>query len=293
MTARGVLRSPAVVATASVVVLASVWELYKLLGPADGWAVGQSRVLPRTSDLAMPHTWDMVARLFDPVTGAAGAPPLWSAVAQAGTASLGIAVSGWAIGLVVGVLLAVAMQRVRVVESAVLPLVILSQTVPLIALAPLVRSWGSRIELGALEWEPWMSVAVIASYLAFFPVAVGMLRGLQSPDTIHVELMHAYGAGWWRTLVRLRLPAAVPYLLPALRLAAANAVIGTVVAEVATGLPGGIGRMILEFANFAASDPAKPWAPIFGSVAMGLLAAGAVALIGRSAGRFRRVEVAR
>ncbi|MGO1317989.1 MAG: ABC transporter permease subunit, partial [Cellulomonadaceae bacterium] len=134
-------------------------------------------------------------------------------------------------------------------------------------------------------------VAVIASYLAFFPVAVGMLRGLQSPHTIHVELLRAYGAGWWATLVRLRLPAAVPHLLPALRLAAANAVIGTVVAEVATGLPGGLGRMILEFANFAASDPAKPWAPIFGSVLLGLVAAGLVALLGRSLARFRRVEV--
>lgn len=279
-----------VAALLSLVAVASLWELYKLVGPDDGWSLGDTRLLPRTSDLAMPHTWDMVTRLVEPVSGGTGAQPLWLAVLRAGRLSFGIALAGWGIGVLVGALLAIAMQRVRIVESAVLPLVVLSQTVPLIALAPLVRSWGAQLELGSFEWEPWMSVAVIASYLAFFPVAVGMLRGIQSPDTIHVELMRSYGAGWWATLTRLRLPAAVPHLLPALRLAAANAVIGTVVAEVSTGLPGGLGRMILEFANFAASDPPKPWAPIFGGVLLGLVAAGLVALLGRSLRRFRRAE---
>jgi len=280
------------VAALSVLAVAALWETYKWLGPEQGWSLGGTRLLPRTTDLAMPHTWHMVARLFEPVSGATGADVLWLAVLRAGASSFGVALVGWTIGVLVGALLAVAMQRVTLVERAVLPLVVLSQTVPLIALAPLVRSWGARLEVGALEWQPWMSVAVIASYLAFFPVAVGMLRGLQAPDTIHVELMRAYGAGWGATLVRLRLPAAVPHLLPALRLAAANAVVGTVVAEVATGLPGGLGRMILEFANFAASDPPKPWAPIFGAVLLGLVAAGLVALLGRALRRFRRVEVA-
>ncbi|HEY0117255.1 MAG TPA: ABC transporter permease, partial [Cellulomonas sp.] len=81
-------------------------------------------------------------------------------------------------------------------------------------------------------------------------------------------------------------------LLPALRLAATSAVVGTVVAEVSTGMPGGIGRMILEFANFASSDPAKPWAPIVGAVLLGLVASGLVALLGAGLGRFRRAEVA-
>ncbi|MBO3087604.1 ABC transporter permease subunit [Cellulomonas sp. zg-ZUI40] len=287
-----VLRVRPLVAILSALGVAALWEAYKVVGPEQGWSVGETRVLPRTTDMAMPHTWDVAARLLDPVSGATGAEALWVAVLRAAASSLGIALTGWVMGLAVGAALAVMMQRLRVVESAVLPLVVLSQTVPLIALAPLVRSWGSRLELGAVTWQPWMSVAVIASYLAFFPVAVGMLRGLQSPDTIHVELMRAYGASWWATLVRLRLPAAVPHLLPALRLAAANAVVGTVVAEVATGLPGGLGRMILEFANFAASDPPKPWAPILGAVALGLLAAGLVALVGRALRRYRRTEVA-
>lgn len=270
----------------------ALWELYKLLGPDAGASVGELRVLPRTSDLAMPHVWDMAARLAEPLTAAPGAPVLWLAVARAGLTSLGIALAGWVVGVWVGLALAVGMARFTVAERAVLPLVVLSQTVPLIALAPLVRSWGSRLTLGTLAWEGWMSVAVIASYLAFFPVAVGALRGLQSPDAIHRDLMRTYGVGWWATLVRLRLPASVPYLLPALRLAAANAVVGTVVAEVSTGLPGGVGRMILEFANFASSDPAKPWAPLLGAVLLGLVVAALVAALGVPLARFRRAEVA-
>jgi NitT/TauT family transport system permease protein len=102
--------------------------------------------------------------------------------------------------------------------------------------------------------------------------------------------MRSYGIGWGRTLLRLRLPASVPYLLPALRLAAASAVIGTVVAEVSIGLRGGIGRLILDYAQAAGGDPAKPWAPIFGAVLIGLIAAGFVSLIGLGLRRYRRSE---
>ncbi|GAB3605771.1 ABC transporter permease [Conyzicola nivalis] len=290
---------PLLLGALAVLLVAVVWELYKALGPADGWVVGADeavrnsglRLLPRTSDLAMPHVWEMFARLGEPITSAPGAQPLWLTVVLAALFSLGVAAVGLAIALVVGFALALLMQRFRIAESAVLPLVILSQTVPLIALAPLVKGWGSKLEVGEFEWENWMSVAVIASYLAFFPIAVGALRGLQSPDVIHTELMRSYAASRWRTLLHLRLPASLPYLLPALRLGAANAVVGTVVAEVSIGLPGGIGRMILEFANFASSDPAKPWAPIFGAIVLGLVAAGLVALLGLAFGRYRRAEV--
>jgi len=273
------------------VLLVVVWELYKALGPATGVVVGDLTVLPRTTDLAMPHVWDMASRFFGETGSGRNAQPVWLAVFEASVFTLGVSAVGWLVGVTVGLLLAVLMQRFRTAESAVLPWIILSQTVPLIAIAPLVRRWGSQIEFGDFTWENWMSVAVIASYLAFFPVSIGALRGLNSPDTIHVELFRSYGVGWWRTLFRLRLPASVPYLLPALRLAAANAVIGTVVAEVSIGLRGGIGRMIIEYAQQASGDPAKTWAPIFGAIAVGLVAAGFVALLGVLLHRFRRGEV--
>jgi len=274
-----------------ILALCAVWELYKLIGPADGVVVAGTRILPRTSDLAMPHVWDMILRVLGGETRAASADPLWLVVAQAAVVTLGIAAAGLAIGAVVGVGLALAMLAFRPVRFGLLPWIVLSQTVPLIAFAPLVRSWGARIEIGAFAWQDGMSVAVIASYLAFFPIAVGALAGLDSPDRIHLELMRTYGVGWWRTLLALRLPAAVPYLLTALRLAAANAVVGAVVAEVSTGMQGGIGRMIIQFAGQASGDPAKAWAPIFGAIALGLVAAGSVALLGRLLQDYRRVEV--
>jgi NitT/TauT family transport system permease protein len=272
------------------VLLAGVWELYKAFGPANGLVVGGRAITPRTGDRAMPHIWDMVTRLAEPATGRRS-DPLWMTVLEACGFSLRIAAAGWLIGVVVGLLLALLMQRLRLAEAAILPWVILSQTVPLIAIAPLVRRWGSQLEIGPVTWENWMSVAVIASYLAFFPVAVGALRGFSAPDANHVDLMHSYSVGWWRSFLFLRLPASVPFLLPALRLAAANAVVGTVVAEVSIGLRGGIGRMIVEYAAASGGDPGKPWAPIFGAVLLGLAAVGVVALLGRFVQRYRRGEV--
>lgn len=274
-----------------IVLVAVVWEAYKALGPADGVLLGETRILPRTSDLAMPHVWEMFARMAEPVTRSSTAKDLWLEVALACAMTLGIAAAGWAVGVVVGIGLSLVMLRWRIAEWGLLPWIVLSQTVPLIALAPVVRSWGAKIEIGSFEWEDWMSVALIASYLAFFPIAIGTLRGLQSPAVMHTELMHSYAAGWWTTLIKLRLPAAVPYLLPALRLAAANAVIGAIVAEVSTGLRGGIGRIIIQYAGQASGDPAKAWGPIFGAIVLGLVAAGSIALLGSTLGRYRRAEV--
>jgi len=179
----------------------------------------------------------------------------------------------------VGAVLAVAMQRFRVVERGLLPYVVASQTVPLVALAPLVASWGGQLHLGSLDWRPWMSVSLIAAYLAFFPVAVGMLRGLLSPSEASVELMRSYAASDWQALWRLRLPASVPYLMPALRLAAAAAVVGAIVAEISTGTRGGIGRLIIAYSQGASSDPAKLYDAVFGAAALGLVVAGLVALV--------------
>ncbi|GAA4817546.1 ABC transporter permease [Nocardioides caeni] len=279
---------PVLLGALGVGLVVAVWDLYKAFGPEEGVRLGErTLILPRTTDLAMPHSWEMVQRFGEPVTSLAGSPTAFEAVWDAGLFSLGLATRGWVIGVVIGLLLALVMCRFRIAESAILPWVVLSQTVPLIAIAPLVRRWGSQIDLFGHVWTSEDSVAVIAAYLAFFPVAVGALRGLKSPARTHLDLMHAYGVGWWRTLLVLRLPASVPFLLPALRLGAASAVVGAVVAEVSIGLKGGLGRMVIDYAQSASGDPAKPWAPIFGAVAIGLVAAGAVGLIGLALRPFR------
>ncbi len=274
----GVLGVAAVVAT---------WDVYKAFGPEEGVLVGETRILPRTTELAMPHSWEMIQRFGEPVTARPDAPSAFEAVFDASMFTLGLATRGWLVGLVVGLVLALLMSRLRIVESAVLPWVILSQTVPLIAIAPLVQRWGAGIHIPNHAWSKEDSVVVIAAYLAFFPVAVGALRGLKSPDKTHLDLMRAYGVGWWRSLLTLRVPSSVPYLLPALRLAAASAVIGTVVAEQSIALEGGLGRMVINYAVAASGDPAKPWAPILGAIVVGLVAAGAVGLIGLALRPFR------
>jgi NitT/TauT family transport system permease protein len=275
-----------------VLVLAALWEVYKALGPDDGVVIGGNTILPRTTDLAMPHVWEMVTKFSDPVASFAGGDTVASAVWSACLFTLKLSAVGWLIGVVVGMALALVMVRFRLAESAMLPWIVLSQTVPLIAIAPLVRRWGSQIHIGGWTWTSEASVAVIAAYLAFFPVAVGALRGLRSPDATHLDLMHSYGVGWWRGLFTLRLPSSVPYLLPALRLAAASAVIGEVVAEASIGLRGGVGRLVIEYAQSAGGDPAKPWAPIFGAIAVGLVSAGAVGVIGLLCRPYRRGETA-
>ena len=282
-----------------ILVVIGSWELYKATGPAEGVVVGAVdgetgsgvMILPRTHDRAMPHVWDMIVRLFAPTSGG-DTPPLWMSVVAAAGVTLGIAAVGWMIGVIVGAALGLIMQRSRLAEWGLLPWIVLSQIVPLIAFAPVVNAIGNQIDRDVMPWPQWLSVAVIASYLAFFPDAVGMLRGLAAPDPIHVDLMRSYSAGYWSTLWRLRLPAAVPHLLPALRLAAANAVLGAVVAEVSIGMRGGIGRMLIQLAGQASSDPAAPWAPTFGSIALGLIAAGTVAVIGVGLKNYRRGEAA-
>jgi NitT/TauT family transport system permease protein len=273
-------------AVIGLLVLIALWEGYKAVGNPEGTVLLGVRILPRADDLSMPHVWDMLQRLGRPEL--TGGRPVWQVVLGASLFTLGITAVGFAAGAVVGLLLAVLMQRFRIVERGLLPYVILSQTVPLVALAPLIAGWSGNLSFGPYPWADWMTVAVIAAYLAFFPVAVGMLRGLQSPQAAGVELMRSYAAGWWRTLVKLRLPASLPYLFPALRLAGAAAVVGAVVGEISTGTRGGIGRLIIEYSREATSDPAKVYTAMLGAAVLGLVVAALVSLLELPLMRHRR-----
>jgi NitT/TauT family transport system permease protein len=276
---------------AGLVAFVVLWEGYKAVGNPDGTVLFGVRILPRADDLSMPHLYTVLQRLGRPEL--TGGRPVWIVVLHACLFTLGITAVGFLAGAVVGLLLAVLMQRFRLVERGLLPYVILSQTVPLVALAPLIAGWSGNLSFGPYPWADWMTVSVIAAYLAFFPVAVGMLRGLESPGAAGVELMRSYAAGWWRTLVKLRLPASLPYLFPALRLAGAAAVVGAVVGEISTGTRGGIGRLLIEYSREATSDPAKVYTAMLGAALLGLVVAGAVALLELPLMRHRRrVEVA-
>ena len=261
----------------SILLVGVLWEVYKVVGPEAGGKVFGWKLLPRANDNAMPHIWDMLKRYGRPEVRGSDRK-IWSVVLAGAWFSFRLALVGFAMGSVLGLGLAVVMARFKVAERGILPYLVVSQTVPLIALAPLVVSWGGKLHVGGWEWPRWLSAAVLGAFLAFFPVAVGALRGLSSAPAAALELMDSYAASWGRTLVKLRFPAAVPQIVPALKLAASSSVIGVVVAEISTGLKGGIGRLIIEYAREATSDPAKVFTAVFGAAALGLAMSGFVTL---------------
>ncbi|HJP25299.1 MAG: ABC transporter permease subunit [Acidimicrobiales bacterium] len=260
---------------AAVVLLFGIWEGYKWVGQQTGdyWP-GTSIELPAsTDDLTMPHAMDIANELFEEVRDGRARLPLFLFLLKKGWFTLQEAAIGFTLGLTVGLGLAILMLRWRVAERGLLPWINVSQTIPLIALAPIIVTWGRQQDLPDM-----LSISLIAAYLTFFPVAVSALRGLQSPDSAHVELMRSYAAPWRTTLVKLRLPAARAYLFPALKIAATLSVVGAIVGEISIGTKTGLGRAILEYAQRYAVSPERLYASVIGAAVLGLLVFGLVSL---------------
>ena len=262
----------------SIALVAVLWELYKVIGPEKGGKLFGVAILPRANDTAMPHIWEMLSRYAEPEMRSPNSKLIWFVVLKGAFYSFRLALVGFVIGSTIGVALAALMTRFKTMERGLLPYLVISQTVPLIALAPLVVSWGGKLEIFGFTWPRWLSASVLGAFLAFFPIAVGTLRGLKSAPAASLELMDSYAASWKQTLFKLRFPAAIPYMVPAFKLGASGAVIGVVVAEISTGLKGGVGRLIIEYARQATGDPAKVFTAVFGAAGLGLAMAGLVAL---------------
>jgi NitT/TauT family transport system permease protein len=262
----------------ALVLVAIGWQLYKLVGPEKGGSVFGWQILPKTNDRVMPNAWEPLQRFFEPAQTNSD-ESLLSVVLKGAWYSFRLAFVGLVLGTVVGLGLAILMARFRIVERGLLPYLVASQTVPLIALAPLVVSWGGKLQLGEWVWPRWLSASVLGAFLAFFPVAIGALRGLKSAPPAALELMDSYAASWSQTLWKLKFPAAVPYIVPSMKLAASASVIGVVVAEISTGLKGGIGRLIIEFSRVATNDPSKVYTAVIGASLLGLVMAGFIALL--------------
>ena len=261
----------------AIALVVALWEGYKVVGPQDGGKLFGVSILPRANNTAMPHVWTMLSRYGRPEVRGSDTK-IWSVVLSGTLFSLRLSLVGFFLGTTIGVGLAVLMSRFKVVQRGLLPYLVMSQTVPLIALAPLVVSWGGKLEIGSFIWPRWLSASILGTFLAFFPIAVGTLRGLASAPAAAVELMDSYAASWRQTLFKLRFPAAVPFMVPAFKLGASGAVVGVVVAEISTGLKGGIGRLIIEYAREATGDPAKVFTAVFGAAALGITMSGLVAL---------------
>jgi NitT/TauT family transport system permease protein len=261
----------------SIVLVVALWEMYKVVGPQDGGKLFGAGVLPRSNDTAMPHVWTMLSRYGRPEVRGSD-KRVWVVVLAGAWFSFRLAIVGFLLGSSIGVGLSVVMSRFRIVERGLLPYLVVSQTVPLIALAPLVALWGGKLHIFGFEWPRWFSAAVLGAFLSFFPIAVGTLRGLASAPAAAVELMESYAASWKQILLKLRFPSAIPYMVPAFKLGASGSVVGVVVAEISTGLKGGIGRLIIEYAREATADPAKVFTAVFGAAALGLTMAGVIAI---------------
>ncbi len=181
---------------------------------------------------------------------------------------------GFVMGTALGLLLAVAIVHSRTLDRALLPWIVASQTVPVLAIAPIVL-----VILGSLGFQGVAPKAVIAMYLCFFPVTVAMVQGLRSPQRIETEMLYTYAASRWQALWLLRLPAALPYLFPALRVGIAAGLVGAMVAELPTGAQAGLGARLLTGSYYG--NTVQIWSALVMSALLGLTLTAAVAGVER------------
>ena len=263
----------AFVLVAFVLLLCVAYTAYKAVGAAiddaqSEWPIIGS-FLPESGDLKMPPVLDIVSGIFAEPRGTG--EPFWSIVGKEAAFTLREAAVGFAIGVIVGLGIAIVLTTSGRLERALVPHVIASQTIPLIAIAPIIVIWGRKsFDFLPFEWQDWMSVSIIATYLTFFPVTINGLRGLQSPRPENLELMDSYAARWGQTLWRLRLPASLPYLFAAFKIAATASVVGAIVGEISAGVKGGLGRRVLLEAQRYTTGPERLYVAVLGAAALGI-----------------------
>jgi len=267
-----------------VVFILVTWELAKLLA-GDPWRNGDQVLWTppfswkAVNDLNLPHIWTIGAAFFG--IDAAGETYL-SQLIRAGLFTLRESILGFFLGVSVGMLLAIALVHVRVLERGLVPLLVASQTVPIIAIAPVVVV---GLKAG------WFGVAIVATYLTFFPVTIAALRGMRSADPRAFELMRSYAAGRRTILAKLRLPASPPYLFTAFRIAATASVVGAIVGEFPAGIREGLGGSLLQAMQYYAFSPEDLWAAIAMCALVGIVAFLAVVIAERLVLRnYRPVE---
>jgi NitT/TauT family transport system permease protein len=262
----------------AIVVLASaLWELYKLMAAVTGGTIPFTDIpLPvRADDRSMPHVWTVVGALFEaPRRG--DEEILLVALVRSALFTLRSALAGLVLGSLVGFGLGVTFVRSSLAERGLMPYVVGSQTVPLIAIAPMVVIWG-----GKLQFPSWVAVAAISAYLSFFPVTINTIRGLRSPAATATEMMRSYAASPSEVLWKLQVPAALPAIFTALRIAAASSVVGAIVGELPAGMAEGLGRQLLTFAYYFVSGPEKLFASMIVAAGAGVSFVALVALLER------------
>jgi NitT/TauT family transport system permease protein len=181
---------------------------------------------------------------------------------------------GFLIGAALGVGLAVLIVSVRWLERSMMPWIVASQTIPIIALAPMIVVILNQFEVTGVAPK-----AAIAAYLSFFPITVGMVKGFRSPDPLQLDLMRTYSASRAQTFLKLRAPASAPFLFACMKIGAAAALIGAIVAEVTKSEDGGLGARLLAGSYYG--QTVQIWAALFAAAALSATLVGAIGLAGR------------
>jgi NitT/TauT family transport system permease protein len=215
-----------------------------------------------------------------------GSGPVWAVLMLRNAAvTFGEALTGFVIGTVFGMILAVLFTSSSLLERGLLPYVVGSQLVPILAIAPMVV-----VGMGRLGAPDWLSKAIIAAYLTFFPVTIGMLRGLRSVSPDALALMRSYAASGWQVFWKLRLPASLPYLFTALKVSATASVVGAIIGELPVGASRGIGVVLINASQYYNSRPQNLWAAVLVASLLGLFFYGLVALAERLIVRGRATQ---
>ena len=215
----------------------------------------------------MPHVWTILKAFGQPAQ--VNQPALITILFHKSLFTAKEAVVGFALGAVIGFALGILLAHSRLLQRGVTPYIVASQTIPILAIAPMVVVWVNPKLPG--PFQGWGSVAVIAAYLTFFPVTINTLRGLHSADARALELMRTYAASAWTVLWKLRVPASLPYVFSALRLAATASVVGAIIGELPSGLQSGLGGAILNFNQYYSIEPQELWATNIVAALVGIL----------------------
>jgi len=233
---------------AGIAIFWALWEAYRWIGESLGitwpFPVNQTN---------MPHIHDMLHAFTQPLQP--GGPPLIHYEWHWALFTMKEALLGFLLGGLIGFGLAVLLTHSVILRRGLLPYIVVSQTVPILAIAPMVV-----VGLGTKGVTPWVSVAVIAAYLTFFPVAMNTLRGLLSPRPRDLELMRSYAADRRSVLWKLRLPASLPFVFSALKIAATASVIGAIIGETPASIQDGLGGAIVNFNQYYSTGPERLWA---------------------------------
>jgi NitT/TauT family transport system permease protein len=191
-----------------------------------------------------------------------------------GWVTLSAALLGFGAGALLGIALAIGIVHVRTLERSLLPWIIASQTVPILAIAPMII-----VVLGSIGFVGLLPKAIISAYLCFFPVTIGMVKGLNSPEPIHLDLVRTYNASAFQIFCKLRWPSALAFLFASLKVAVALAIVGAIVGELPTGAQAGLGARLLTGSYYG--QTVQIWAALIVSAVLAALSVAAIGVAQR------------